>query len=38
MKINRILAGSLVALVLTLGTIVLAQVHRPYRNATVWSV
>jgi hypothetical protein len=38
MKINRMLVGSLVALVLTLGTIVLAQVRRPYRNATVWSV
>jgi hypothetical protein len=38
MKINRMLVVSLVALVLTLGTIVLAQVRRPYRNATVWSV
>ena len=38
MKLNRILVGSLVALVLTLSIVVFAQVSRPYRNATVWSI
>lgn len=38
MKLKRILVGSLVALVLTLSVVVFAQVNRPYRNATVWSI
>ena len=38
MKRNRILVGLLVALVLTLSVVVVAQVARPYRNATVWSI
>jgi len=38
MKRNRILVGSLIALVLTLSVVVLAQVNRPYRNGTVWDV
>lgn len=38
MKLKRILVGSLVALVLTLSVVVFAQVNRPYRNGTVWSI
>jgi hypothetical protein len=38
MKLNRILIGSLIALVLTLSVVVVAQVARPYRNATVWNI
>jgi hypothetical protein len=38
MKRNRILVGLLVALVLTASVIVVAQVRRPYRNGSVWSV
>ena len=38
MKLNRILVGSLSALVLTLSVVVFAQVNRPYRNGTVWSI
>jgi hypothetical protein len=38
MKLNRILVGSLIALVLTLSVVVFAQVNRPYRNGTVWSI
>ena len=38
MKLNRILVGSLVALVLTLSIVVFAQVSRPYRNGSVWNV
>ncbi len=38
MKRNGILIGSLTALVLTLSVVVLAQVNRPYRNGTVWSI
>lgn len=38
MKLKRILVASLVALVLTLSVVALAQVNRPYRNATVWSI
>ncbi len=38
MKHNRILVSSLVALVLTLSVITFAQVNRPYRNGTVWSI
>ena len=38
MKRNRILVGSLIALVLTLSVVVLAQVNRPYRNGSVWNI
>jgi hypothetical protein len=38
MKRNRILVGFLVALVLTLSVVAFAQVNRPYRNGTVWSI
>jgi hypothetical protein len=38
MKLKRILVGSLVALVLSLSVVAFAQVMRPYRNATVWSI
>lgn len=38
MKLNRILVSSLVALVLTLSVVTFAQVNRPYRNGTVWSI
>jgi hypothetical protein len=38
MKFNRLLVGSLIALVLTLSVVVFAQVNRPYRNGTVWSI
>ena len=38
MKLKRIFVGLLVALVLTLSVVVVAQVARPYRNATVWSI
>lgn len=38
MKLKRIFVGLLVALVLTLSVVVVAQVSRPYRNATVWSI
>jgi len=35
---NRILVGLLVAFVLTLSIVVVAQVSRPYRNGSVWNV
>jgi hypothetical protein len=38
MKHHRIVVGSLIALVLTLSVVVFAQVNRPYRNGTVWSI
>ena len=38
MKTNRIFVGLLVVFVLTLSVVALAQVKRPYRNGTVWSV
>ena len=38
MKRNRTLVGLLVVLVLSLSVVVFAQVHRPYRNGTVWSI
>jgi hypothetical protein len=38
MKLKRIFVGLLVALVLTLSIVIVAQVARPYRNATVWSI
>ncbi len=38
MKHNRIVVGLLVVLMLTLSAVVFAQVNRPYRNGTVWSI
>lgn len=38
MKINRVLAGSLIVSLLLLGVSVFAQVGRPYRNGSVWSI
>jgi hypothetical protein len=38
MKLNRLTIGFLVALVLTLSVVAFAQVNRPYRNGTVWSI
>ena len=38
MKLHRLLVGSLIALVLTLSVVAFAQVKRPYRNGTVWSI
>jgi hypothetical protein len=38
MKLNRIVVGLLVTLVLTVSVVVLAQVNRPYRNGTVWTI
>lgn len=38
MKSNRILVGLLVALVLSLSVVAIAQVNRPYSNSTVWSI
>lgn len=35
---KRILIGSLVAIVLTLSVVTYAQVSRPYRPGTVWSI
>jgi hypothetical protein len=38
MKLNRSLTGSLIAVMLALSVVALAQVNRPYRNGTVWSI
>lgn len=38
MKTNRVLTGSLVVTLLLLGLSVFAQVNRPYRNGSVWSI
>ena len=38
MKRNRIFVSSLILLILTLSIVVVAQVSRPYRNGTVWSI
>lgn len=35
---TRILVSSLIVLVLTLSIVVVAQVSRPYRNGSVWSI
>ena len=35
---NRILVSSLVVLILTLSIVVIAQVSRPFRNGSVWSI
>lgn len=38
MKLNRIFVGLLVVFVLSLSVVVFAQVNRPFRNGTVWSI
>jgi hypothetical protein len=38
MKLNRMLLCSLVALLLTSSAVIFAQVNRPFRNGTVWSI
>jgi len=38
MKLNRMLVSLLVVLMLTLSVVAFAQVNRPYRNGTVWSI
>ena len=38
MKINRVLTCSLIVSLLLLGVSVFAQVSRPYRNGSVWSI
>jgi len=38
MKRNRILFSSLIVLVLTVSVVVVAQVKRPFRNGSVWSI
>ena len=38
MKINRVLTGTLIVSLLLLGFSVYAQVRRPYRNGSVWSI
>lgn len=38
MKIKRILIGSLMCLLLVTGISIYAQVTRPYRNGTVWTM
>ena len=35
---TRILVSSLIVLILTLSIVVVAQVNRPYRNGSVWSI
>ena len=38
MKRNRVLLGLLIVLVLTVSVVVVAQVKRPFRNGSVWSI
>jgi hypothetical protein len=38
MKYNRFFVGALVAFLLILSVVVIAQVRRPYRNGSVWSI
>ncbi|HXG93887.1 MAG TPA: hypothetical protein VNN73_16205 [Blastocatellia bacterium] len=38
MRLKRILTGLLVAMVLALSAVVIAQVNRPYRNGTIWEI
>ena len=38
MKRNRIIVGSLIVLMFTLSIVVFAQVSRPYRNGSVWTI
>ncbi len=35
---KRILTGSLIALILALSIVIVAQVNRPFRNGSVWSI
>ena len=38
MKRNRIFVGLAIAILLTLSVVVVAQVSRPFRNGSVWSI
>src|ERR1044071_8120975 len=38
MKLKRTLASSLIVLALTVSVVVVAQVNRPFRNGSVWSI
>src|SRR4029453_15161717 len=38
MKLNRTLVSSLIVLILTVSVVVVAQVNRPFRNGSVWSI
>jgi hypothetical protein len=38
MKRNRMLISSVIAFVLTLSVVVAAQVNRPFRNGSVWTI
>jgi hypothetical protein len=38
MKLNRTVIGLLVAMVFVLSVVVVAQVNRPYRNGSVWTI
>jgi hypothetical protein len=38
MKLNRILVGLLVVLIAAISVVVVAQVNRPYRNGSVWTI
>ncbi len=38
MKTNRIFVGLVIVVVLTLSVVAFAQVNRPFRNGTVWSI
>lgn len=38
MKRNRMLVSSLIILILTVSAVVVAQVNRPFRNGSVWSI
>jgi hypothetical protein len=38
MKLNRTLVSSLMVLILTASVVVMAQVNRPFRNGSVWSI
>ncbi|HEY7783969.1 MAG TPA: hypothetical protein VIB00_04545 [Pyrinomonadaceae bacterium] len=38
MRMNRLLGSTLIVLVFTVSVVVVAQVRRPFRNGTVWSI
>ncbi len=38
MKLNRITVCLLIGLMMSLSVVVFAQVNRPYRNGTIWSI
>ena len=38
MKLKRMLIGSLIVLTVAVSAVVVAQVKRPYRNGSVWSI